>query len=211
MRLPRTAVSRVLTSKCHGTDLSQGSRIQIRANGSSCLTRDTKEITDEHQQDSCPLSRRHAIRSNYMGKSIEAKKKVRVPQCLVTTELNCELTRARDRRFPLRQFDAEFRVHAFKVHIASSLSFLFPPFCLSQRCSRMEGFRKSRRFLRNRGIWSEYRKSLLLRRTLGHEMFISLLLLPPSPTTILTLYYPLATVRIQRILYSLYIHFANAT
>ncbi|XP_020282458.1 cholecystokinin receptor type A-like isoform X2 [Pseudomyrmex gracilis] len=55
---------------------SKGSRIQIRANGSSCLTRDTKEITDEHQQDSCPLSRRHVIRSNYMGKSIEAKKKV---------------------------------------------------------------------------------------------------------------------------------------
>lgn len=77
VRLSRTAVSRVLTDKCHGTDLSQGSRIQIRANGSGCLTRDTKDVTNEDQQDStCPLSRQHVIRSNYMGKSIEAKKKV---------------------------------------------------------------------------------------------------------------------------------------
>ncbi|KAL6440478.1 hypothetical protein ACFW04_003181 [Cataglyphis niger] len=77
VRLSRTAVSRVLTDKCHGTDLSQGSRIQIRANGSGCLTRDTKDVANEDQQDStCPLSRQHVIRSNYMGKSIEAKKKV---------------------------------------------------------------------------------------------------------------------------------------
>ncbi|EFN67222.1 Gastrin/cholecystokinin type B receptor [Camponotus floridanus] len=77
VRLPRTVVSRVLTDKCHGTDLSQGSRIQIRANGSGCLTRDTKDVVNEDQQDStCPLSRQHVIRSNYMGKSIEAKKKV---------------------------------------------------------------------------------------------------------------------------------------
>lgn len=77
VRLPRTAVSRVLTDKCHGTDLSQGSRIQIRANGSGCLTRDTKDVANEDQQDStCPFSRQHVIRSNYMGKSIEAKKKV---------------------------------------------------------------------------------------------------------------------------------------
>ncbi|KAG5332191.1 CCKAR protein, partial [Acromyrmex heyeri] len=77
MRLPRTVVSRVLTGKCHGTDLSQASRIQIRANGSGCLTRDTKDIANEDQQDSpCPLTRQHVIRSNYMGKSIEAKKKV---------------------------------------------------------------------------------------------------------------------------------------
>ncbi|XP_067212570.1 cholecystokinin receptor type A-like isoform X2 [Linepithema humile] len=77
VRLPRTVVSRVLTGKCHGTDLSQGSRIQIRANGSGCLTRDTKDIVNEDHQDStCPLNRQHVIRSNYMGKSIEAKKKV---------------------------------------------------------------------------------------------------------------------------------------
>ncbi|XP_070152239.1 cholecystokinin receptor type A isoform X1 [Polyergus mexicanus] len=77
VRLPRTAVSRVLTDKCHGTDLSQGSRIQIRANGSGCLTRDKKDVANEDQQDSiCPFSRQHVIRSNYMGKSIEAKKKV---------------------------------------------------------------------------------------------------------------------------------------
>ncbi|XP_072753998.1 cholecystokinin receptor type A isoform X3 [Anoplolepis gracilipes] len=56
---------------------SRGSRIQIRANGSGCLTRDTKDVANEDQQDStCPLSRQHVIRSNYMGKSIEAKKKV---------------------------------------------------------------------------------------------------------------------------------------
>ncbi|KYM85204.1 Cholecystokinin receptor [Atta colombica] len=49
----------------------------IRANGSGCLTRDTKDIANEDQQDSpCPLTRQHVIRSNYMGKSIEAKKKV---------------------------------------------------------------------------------------------------------------------------------------
>lgn len=77
VRLPRTVVSRVLTGKCHGTDLSQASRIQIRANGSGCLARDTKDIINEDQQDSpCPLTRQHVIRSNYMGKSIEAKKKV---------------------------------------------------------------------------------------------------------------------------------------
>ncbi|KAL6267716.1 hypothetical protein P5V15_000787 [Pogonomyrmex californicus] len=77
VRLPRTMVSRVFTGRCHGTDLSQNSRIQIRTNGSGCLTRDTKDISNEDQQDStCPLSRQHVIRSNYMGKSIEAKKKV---------------------------------------------------------------------------------------------------------------------------------------
>ncbi|EZA56385.1 Cholecystokinin receptor [Ooceraea biroi] len=57
--------------------LSQGPRIQIRANGSGCLTRETKDNSNEDQQNSiCPLSRQHVIRSNYMGKSIEAKKKV---------------------------------------------------------------------------------------------------------------------------------------
>ncbi|KYQ56373.1 Cholecystokinin receptor [Trachymyrmex zeteki] len=77
VRLPRTVVSKVLTGKCHSTDLSQASRIQIRANGSGCLTRDTKDIANEDQQDSpCPLTRQHVIRSNYMAKSIEAKKKV---------------------------------------------------------------------------------------------------------------------------------------
>ncbi|XP_011138010.1 cholecystokinin receptor [Harpegnathos saltator] len=77
VRLQRTVVSRVLTGKCHGTDLPQRSRIQIRANGSECLVRDGKDTANEDQQDSiCPLSRQHMIRSNYMGKSIEAKKKV---------------------------------------------------------------------------------------------------------------------------------------
>ncbi|XP_071631806.1 cholecystokinin receptor type A isoform X1 [Temnothorax longispinosus] len=77
VRLPRTVVSRVLTGKCHSTDLSQASRIQIRANGSGCLRRDAKDIANEDQQDlPCPLTRQHVIRSNYMGKSIEAKKKV---------------------------------------------------------------------------------------------------------------------------------------
>ncbi|XP_026828905.1 cholecystokinin receptor isoform X2 [Ooceraea biroi] len=77
VRLPRTMVSRVLTGNCHRTDLSQGPRIQIRANGSGCLTRETKDNSNEDQQNSiCPLSRQHVIRSNYMGKSIEAKKKV---------------------------------------------------------------------------------------------------------------------------------------
>ncbi|TGZ52850.1 Cholecystokinin receptor type A [Temnothorax longispinosus] len=67
---------RVLTGKCHSTDLSQASRIQIRANGSGCLRRDAKDIANEDQQDlPCPLTRQHVIRSNYMGKSIEAKKK----------------------------------------------------------------------------------------------------------------------------------------
>ncbi|XP_077280997.1 cholecystokinin receptor type A isoform X2 [Temnothorax americanus] len=77
VRLPRTVVSRVLTGKCHSTDFSQASRIQIRANGSGCLRRDAKDIANEDQQDPpCPLTRQHVIRSNYMGKSIEAKKKV---------------------------------------------------------------------------------------------------------------------------------------
>ncbi|XP_032664503.1 cholecystokinin receptor-like isoform X2 [Odontomachus brunneus] len=77
VRLQRTVVSRVLAGKCHGTDLPQRSRIQIRANGSECLVRDGKDTANEDQQDSiCPLSRQHIIRSNYMGKSIEAKKKV---------------------------------------------------------------------------------------------------------------------------------------
>ncbi|XP_077280998.1 cholecystokinin receptor type A isoform X3 [Temnothorax americanus] len=56
---------------------SRASRIQIRANGSGCLRRDAKDIANEDQQDPpCPLTRQHVIRSNYMGKSIEAKKKV---------------------------------------------------------------------------------------------------------------------------------------
>ncbi|KAH0955954.1 hypothetical protein HN011_008374 [Eciton burchellii] len=70
VRLPRTVVSRVLTDNCHGTDLSQG--IQIRANGSGCLTKGS----EDQQKPICPFSRQHVIRSNYMGKSIEAKKKV---------------------------------------------------------------------------------------------------------------------------------------
>ncbi|XP_076162819.1 cholecystokinin receptor type A [Ptiloglossa arizonensis] len=77
VRIPRTRLSRVLSGKCHGPDFSHESRIQIRTNGSHCLTRDTKDSISEEQQDSnCPFGRQHAIRSNYVGKSIEAKKKV---------------------------------------------------------------------------------------------------------------------------------------
>ncbi|XP_076242880.1 cholecystokinin receptor type A isoform X2 [Calliopsis andreniformis] len=76
VRVPRTKVSRVLAGKCHGSDFAHESRIQVRTNSSSCLARSTKEFVDEEQDSSCPFSRRHVIRSNYMGKSIEAKKKV---------------------------------------------------------------------------------------------------------------------------------------
>lgn len=76
VRVPRARVSRVLTGKCHGSDFPHESRIQVRTNGSNCLTRSTKESIDEEQDSNCPFSRRHVIRSNYMGKSIEAKKKV---------------------------------------------------------------------------------------------------------------------------------------
>ncbi|XP_076686410.1 cholecystokinin receptor type A [Andrena cerasifolii] len=77
VRIPRTRISRVLTGKCHGADFPQESRIKVRTNGSSCVARNTKDSNSEEQQDSsCPLGRRHVIRSNYMGKSIEAKKKV---------------------------------------------------------------------------------------------------------------------------------------
>ncbi|XP_017752765.1 PREDICTED: cholecystokinin receptor type A-like [Eufriesea mexicana] len=76
VRVPR-GISRVLTGKCQGPDFSHESGVQVRSNGSSCLSRDIKDSSSEEQQDSnCPFSRQHVIRSNYMGKSIEAKKKV---------------------------------------------------------------------------------------------------------------------------------------
>ncbi|XP_053990016.1 cholecystokinin receptor type A-like isoform X1 [Hylaeus volcanicus] len=77
VRIPRTRFSRVLSGKFQAADFSHESRIQIRTNGSNCSASDTKETINESQQDSgCPFSRQHAIRSNYVGKSIEAKKKV---------------------------------------------------------------------------------------------------------------------------------------
>ena len=143
VRLPRTVVSRVLTGKYHGTDLSQASRIQIRANGSGCLTRDTKDIANEDQQDSpCPLTRQHVIRSNYMGKSIEAKKKVRTESWLI--ELDCSLNRPNyNFRIKYLMQDHVWALHAYKAHIVSSIAV--------RRFS----------FLRNRGIWSKRRKNAL--------------------------------------------------
>ncbi|XP_076754009.1 cholecystokinin receptor type A isoform X2 [Xylocopa sonorina] len=77
VRLPRTRVSRILGGKCQGSDFFHESRIQDRSNGSICTSGDTKDFTSEEQQNSsCPFNRQHVIRSNYMGKSIEAKKKV---------------------------------------------------------------------------------------------------------------------------------------
>ncbi|XP_015434702.1 PREDICTED: cholecystokinin receptor type A-like [Dufourea novaeangliae] len=77
VRVPRTGVSRVMSGKCQGSECPPESRIQVRSNGSSYLTRDANESISEEQQDSgYPFGRQHAIRSNYVGKSIEAKKKV---------------------------------------------------------------------------------------------------------------------------------------
>lgn len=125
VRLPRTVVSKVLTGKCHSTDLSQASRIQIRANGSGCLTRDTKDIANEDQQDSpCPLTRQHVIRSNYMAKSIEAKKKVHTESWLI--ELNCSLGRANyNFRIKYLMQDHVWALHAYKARIVSSLAVPF--------------------------------------------------------------------------------------
>ncbi|CAL7951301.1 unnamed protein product [Xylocopa violacea] len=77
VRVPRTRVSRVLGGKCQGSDYFHESRIQDRSNGNTCPSRDIKDLIGEEQQNSsCPFNRQHVIRSNYVGKSIEAKKKV---------------------------------------------------------------------------------------------------------------------------------------
>ncbi|KOC64029.1 Cholecystokinin receptor type A [Habropoda laboriosa] len=77
VRVPRTRTSKALAGKCQAPDFSHESRLQVRSNGSSCLSKHTKVSINVDQQDSgCPFNRQHVIRSNYMGKSIEAKKKV---------------------------------------------------------------------------------------------------------------------------------------
>ncbi|KAG6796368.1 cholecystokinin receptor-like [Apis mellifera caucasica] len=77
IRVPRMKVSSVFGGKLKGSDFSNESRVQVRSNGNNCVSRDTKDSSNEEQQDSgCPFNRQHIIRSNYMGKSIEAKKKV---------------------------------------------------------------------------------------------------------------------------------------
>lgn len=142
-------VSRVLTSKCHGTDLSQGSRIQIRANGSGCLTRDTKDIVNEDHQDStCPLNRQHVIRSNYMAKSIEAKKKVRG---LIN-------------RIGLRQISSDNFHYDNLMQCYVCVLHVYEKYAVSSP--------RGVPLLGNRGIWSECRKKRLLRCTLGREIFI---------------------------------------
>ncbi|PBC32208.1 Cholecystokinin receptor type A [Apis cerana cerana] len=76
IRVPRMKVSSVFGGKLKGSDFSNESRVQVRSNGNNCVSRDTKDSSNEEQQDSgCPFNRQHIIRSNYMGKSIEAKKK----------------------------------------------------------------------------------------------------------------------------------------
>lgn len=113
-------VSRVFTGKCHSTDLSQTSRIQIRANGSGCLTRGTKDIANDQQDSPCPLTRQHVIRSNYMGKSIEAKKKV----CTGIDEIGLRPPEEDEQQFlyieNLMQ-DHVCALHAYKARIVSSL------------------------------------------------------------------------------------------
>lgn len=116
----------MLTGKCHSTDLSQTSRIQIRANGSGCLTRDTKDIANEDQQDSpCPLTRhQHVIRSNYMGKSIEAKKKVRMGRLIDRigfASFSSKAERTTNFRIENLMRDHVCALHAYKARIASSL------------------------------------------------------------------------------------------
>lgn len=143
-------VSRVLTGKCHGTDLPQASRIQIRANGSGCLTRDTKGIANVDQQDfPCPLTRQHVIRSNYMGKSIEAKKKV----CMryggePDWSKSIASPKRSEQQFPHRKFNAGSRVRAPRMHMKRA--FVSPP---------PVAFLRRFSFLGNRGIWSKRRKN----------------------------------------------------
>ncbi|XP_076548373.1 cholecystokinin receptor type A [Osmia lignaria lignaria] len=77
VRVPRTRVSRDFARKCQESDFSHESREQVRTNGTNCLSRDTEDNSVREKQNSaCPFARQHVIRSNYMGKSIEAKKKV---------------------------------------------------------------------------------------------------------------------------------------
>ncbi|XP_076636547.1 cholecystokinin receptor type A isoform X2 [Colletes latitarsis] len=74
VRVQRTRLSRILSGKCQRSDFPHESRIQIRSNGSNYSAKDSKDISEDQQE--CPFGRQHAIRSNYVGKSIEAKKKV---------------------------------------------------------------------------------------------------------------------------------------
>ncbi|XP_031849886.1 cholecystokinin receptor type A isoform X2 [Nomia melanderi] len=77
VRFPESRISRTLSGKCPATEYPPESRIQIRSNGNSYITRDTSDTANDEQQDSnSSFDQRHAIRSNYVGKSIEAKKKV---------------------------------------------------------------------------------------------------------------------------------------
>ncbi|KAK2585116.1 hypothetical protein KPH14_008627 [Odynerus spinipes] len=73
------------STKCRAsveTTTARISRIsQNRSNGSCfpAVTRESNDSTNANPQDSnvpCPLGRQHVIRSNYIGKSIESKKKV---------------------------------------------------------------------------------------------------------------------------------------
>ncbi|KOX75256.1 Cholecystokinin receptor type A [Melipona quadrifasciata] len=76
VRVPRTRISRVFGGKCQGPDYSHESGVQVRSNGSNCLSRDLKDPACEEQQDTAySFNRQHVIRSNYIGKSVEAKKK----------------------------------------------------------------------------------------------------------------------------------------
>ncbi|XP_026673505.1 cholecystokinin receptor type A-like isoform X2 [Ceratina calcarata] len=76
-RMQRPKVSRVLARKCERSDFSHETRVPARGNDGNCLSRDAKDSTNEEQQNtSYSFDRQHAIRSNYMTKSIEAKKKV---------------------------------------------------------------------------------------------------------------------------------------
>nr|XP_012134775.1 PREDICTED: cholecystokinin receptor type A-like isoform X2 [Megachile rotundata] len=76
-RVPRTRIARDPGGNCQGSEFSHESGQQVRSNGSNCLSRNTEDNSVREKQNStCPFSRQHVIRSNYMGKSIEAKKKV---------------------------------------------------------------------------------------------------------------------------------------
>ncbi|XP_043525872.1 gastrin/cholecystokinin type B receptor-like isoform X2 [Frieseomelitta varia] len=77
VRVPRMRISRVFGGKCQGPDYSHESGVQVPSNGSNCLSRDLKDPGCEEQQDTAySFNRQHVIRSNYIGKSVEAKKKV---------------------------------------------------------------------------------------------------------------------------------------
>ncbi|XP_076292175.1 cholecystokinin receptor isoform X2 [Lasioglossum baleicum] len=75
--IPRSRISKIPNNKCQGPEYPLEPRTQIRINGNSHLTRGTTDTINEEQQGvSYPFSGQPPIRSNYIGKSIEAKKKV---------------------------------------------------------------------------------------------------------------------------------------